>query len=54
MQRSLQERGLYAGQIDGVNGPQTRAAIRAFQLDQLDLDTPALTVNGARRLGAIR
>jgi hypothetical protein len=30
-QRALQRRGLYEGKIDGLNGPQTRAAVAAFQ-----------------------
>jgi peptidoglycan hydrolase-like protein with peptidoglycan-binding domain len=31
LQRKLQERGHYQGSIDGVVGPQTRAALRQFQ-----------------------
>lgn len=54
IQMSLAERGLYKGRIDGVNGAGTMEALNQFQLDQLDLDTPAITVDGARRLNAIR
>ncbi|MEL6582772.1 MAG: peptidoglycan-binding protein [Pseudomonadota bacterium] len=54
VQQGLAERGLYAGRIDGVNGPRTQAGINQFQLEQLDLDSATLTIDAARRLGAIR
>lgn len=31
IQAQLQRLGLYAGRVDGLNGPQTRGAIRTFQ-----------------------
>lgn len=31
IQKALAELGLYAGRIDGQDGPQTKAAVRAFQ-----------------------
>ncbi len=31
LQRELQEQGFYQGNIDGIVGPQTRAAVRQFQ-----------------------
>jgi peptidoglycan hydrolase-like protein with peptidoglycan-binding domain len=34
VQRELAERGYYGGPIDGAIGPQSRAAIRAFQVDK--------------------
>jgi len=34
MQRELAERGLYQGEIDGMAGPQTMAALRQFQQQQ--------------------
>lgn len=34
VQRSLAKRGYYGGVIDGDIGPQTRAAIRAYQVDR--------------------
>jgi peptidoglycan hydrolase-like protein with peptidoglycan-binding domain len=33
VQRMLKRLGYYGGEIDGVNGPGTRAAIRSFQRD---------------------
>ena len=53
VQSALAERGLYTARVDGVMGPQTRAAVQAFQFDQLDLRTSVLTVAGAQRLGAL-
>lgn len=34
VQRNLKRLGYYKGAIDGVNGPRTKAAIRAFQKEQ--------------------
>ncbi|MEO8352549.1 MAG: peptidoglycan-binding protein [Chthoniobacteraceae bacterium] len=34
VQRALQQRGYYRGAIDGAIGPQSRAAIRAYQRDR--------------------
>ncbi len=31
VQRALKDQGYYRGKVDGVTGPRTRAAIRAFQ-----------------------
>jgi peptidoglycan hydrolase-like protein with peptidoglycan-binding domain len=31
VQLALADRGYYRGRIDGIMGPQTRSAIRAFQ-----------------------
>lgn len=38
VQQSLQERGHYRGQVDGVVGPQTRAALNALLADQYALN----------------
>jgi peptidoglycan hydrolase-like protein with peptidoglycan-binding domain len=47
-QTMLKEQGYYQGSVDGINGPQTRAAIQKFQQDhslkatgRLDADTTA-------------
>ncbi|QPH53847.1 peptidoglycan-binding domain-containing protein [Pontivivens ytuae] len=50
VQRALRTRGFYNGGIDGVVGPQTRSAIRAYQLE-LGYDTPALTMEALQDLG---
>lgn len=47
LQRALQTRNLYKGQIDGVIGSQTRAAIKAYQKGQSEV----LTMESARELG---
>lgn len=36
-QQVLSELGLYTGAVDGLTGPKTEAAIRAFQ-SEMDLD----------------
>lgn len=33
MQQTLKDKGLYAGQVDGKLGPQTREALRRYQTD---------------------
>jgi len=47
LQRALQTRGLYKGAIDGIIGPQTRAAIKSYQKGSSDV----LTMESARELG---
>lgn len=44
MQRRLASRGFYMGEIDGIIGPQTRAAIEKFEATQQESLDPA-TVN---------
>jgi hypothetical protein len=50
LQRALAEQGEYRGEVDGIMGPGTQRAIRAYQLD-LGYDTPALTLEAVRALG---
>ena len=50
LQRALAAQGEYRGAIDGIMGPGTNRAIRAYQLD-LGYDTPALTMEAVRALG---
>jgi regulator of extracellular matrix RemA (YlzA/DUF370 family) len=47
LQRALQARGLYKGPIDGLIGPGTRGAIKAYQDDGSDV----LTFSSAKALG---
>ena len=50
LQRALSNQGSYRGAVDGIMGPGTTRAIRAYQLD-LGYDTPALTLEAVRALG---
>jgi peptidoglycan hydrolase-like protein with peptidoglycan-binding domain len=34
VQENLRRMGYYRGQVDGLSGPSTRAAIRAYQIDR--------------------
>ena len=47
LQRALTARDFYSGDIDGLIGPQTREAIKAYQ----GTETDVLTVESARKLG---
>lgn len=47
LQVRLQERGYYAGEIDGVAGPQTRAALRQFFQRQTQLVTQGKVTESA-------
>jgi hypothetical protein len=38
LQQRLRERGLYLGRIDGIAGPQTRAAVQAFLRERFALE----------------
>jgi peptidoglycan hydrolase-like protein with peptidoglycan-binding domain len=42
IQSELQKQGLYSGQVDGIVGPQTRAALAAYQQKEGQSKTPAL------------
>lgn len=50
VQRALAVRGLYAGPITGIPDAATAEAVRRFQAP-LGLDSPTLSLDGARRLG---
>lgn len=50
IQLSLLHLGYYQGEIDGVFGPQTRAAIGRFQAESGERNTGSLSVDGIRRL----
>ena len=43
LQRGLRDRGHYRGLVDGIFGPQTRAAIIAFQASRSEKETGVLT-----------
>ncbi|MTI00419.1 peptidoglycan-binding protein [Roseibium sp. RKSG952] len=43
LQRKLRDQGFYKGFVDGIFGPQTRAAIRAFQSNRSEQDTGFLS-----------
>jgi peptidoglycan hydrolase-like protein with peptidoglycan-binding domain len=49
-QKILKQKGYYSGEINGVNGPQTEAAIGAFQKDQGLKITGALDENTTKQL----
>lgn len=50
LQGALAQQGLYRGEVDGIMGPGTTRAIRAYQ-QGLGYDTPALTLEAVRALG---
>ena len=54
MQEALKLLGYYTGAIDGVFGPETRAAIRRFQLQVMAEPTGRLTPQQASRLATVR
>jgi hypothetical protein len=51
VQEALARRGYYAGQVDGVIGPETRSAIREFQRDNGLPETGRITPKLLRALG---
>ncbi|MBX3502629.1 MAG: peptidoglycan-binding protein [Alphaproteobacteria bacterium] len=54
MQEALKLLGYYNGQLDGVFGPETRAAIRRFQMQVMAEPTGRLTPQQASRLATVR
>lgn len=52
LQRALQARGLYDGEIDGTLGTGTRKAIRTYQAAR-GLDSDILALDSARQLGLV-
>jgi len=51
VQRVLQEKGYYTGQIDGIAGPKTRSSVRDFQHDYELPVTGKVDATTAERLG---
>ena len=47
LQRALEARGFYDGPIDGIVGPKTREAVKAYQKGSSEI----LTIESARKLG---
>jgi len=54
VQEALRRLNLHSGPVDGIFGPQTRAAIRRFQRDIGAQTTGSLTAEQANRLVANR
>lgn len=52
LQRALQVRSRYNGEISGEINPETEAALRLFQQDQ-EVETSLLTIETARALGLV-
>jgi peptidoglycan hydrolase-like protein with peptidoglycan-binding domain len=51
VQQALQDKGLDPGPIDGIIGPKTMAALRAFQKDQKLPETGRLDDQTREKLG---
>ncbi len=51
VQRQLKADGFYHGKIDGISGPKTRAAVRAYQRDNKLATTGRIDSATLRRLG---
>lgn len=54
IQKALQEKGMDPGPIDGVMGPRTQAALRAYQKDQQLPETGQLDAQTREKLGVVR
>jgi peptidoglycan hydrolase-like protein with peptidoglycan-binding domain len=54
IQKALQEKGMDPGPIDGVMGPRTEAALRAYQKDQKLPETGQLDSQTREKLGVSR
>jgi hypothetical protein len=48
VQRALQAKGYYSGQIDGIAGPQTRSGVREYQTDE-GLEVTGQSTQGRQR-----
>ena len=53
-QKALQEKGMEPGPIDGVMGPKTMAALKAFQKDQKLSESGRLDDQTREKLGVSR
>lgn len=51
VQRALQQKGYYAGPIDGIAGPKTRSGVREYQQDEGLSVTSKVDKKTAERLG---
>ena len=54
IQKALQEKGMDPGPIDGVMGPRTQSALRAYQKDQKLPETGQLDAQTREKLGVSR
>jgi len=54
VQKALQEKGMDPGPIDGVMGPKTMAALKAFQKDQKLTESGRLDDQTRDKLGVTR
>jgi peptidoglycan hydrolase-like protein with peptidoglycan-binding domain len=54
VQKALQEKGMDPGPIDGIMGPKTMAALRAYQKDQKLPETGRLDAQTREKLGVSR
>ncbi|SFS69891.1 Putative peptidoglycan binding domain-containing protein [Sulfitobacter marinus] len=53
LQRALEARGVYDGEISGNYDAPTRAAMRVYQISAGGPDSPVLALSAARQLGLI-
>jgi peptidoglycan hydrolase-like protein with peptidoglycan-binding domain len=51
LQKALQEKGMDPGPIDGIMGPRTQSALRAYQKDQKLPETGRLDAQTREKLG---
>jgi peptidoglycan hydrolase-like protein with peptidoglycan-binding domain len=54
VQKALQDKGMDPGPIDGVMGPKTMAALKAFQKDQKLTESGRLDDQTREKLGVTR
>jgi carboxyl-terminal processing protease len=54
VQKALQAKGMDPGPIDGIMGPKTTAALKAFQKDQKLTDSGTLDDQTREKLGVSR
>jgi peptidoglycan hydrolase-like protein with peptidoglycan-binding domain len=51
-QQTLKDKGYYKGEVDGIMGPRTRTALRAYQANEKLTTNGRLTSETSRHLGA--
>ena len=54
VQKALQDKGMDPGPIDGIMGPKTMAALKAFQKDQKLAESGRLDDQTREKLGVTR